>query len=342
MIIGIDAMGGDNAPGVVIEAAKIISKEKRGIDLLFIGDKAQLIDHLPESQIIHAPSVIGMHELPDEAFRKKKDSSIAIGTSLQKEGKIDAFVSAGHTGACVMFSLLGLGRVAGVRRPAIGIFFPTKHGSAFVLDVGAGVSAKPEDLYQFGVMGTKCVEGLTGNKNPKVAVLSVGEEAAKGSPITKEASEIMQKSNLNFIGNIEGHQILEGISDVVVCDGMVGNILLKVAESVVSTVKTIIKDAINTSISAKLGGAIIAGPLRKGFASFNYEKYGGALLLGVKGVTIISHGRSTAEAIKNAVYTAADYVKAEINKYIEKAFQGQPISNNNSINSSTPNSSILL
>lgn len=332
MIIGIDAMGGDNAPDVVIDAAKIIEKENKGINLLFIGDRNKLMGHIPESQIVHAPTVIEMNESPEDAFRKKKDSSIAVGTLLQKEGKIDAFISAGHTGACVMFSVLWLERLQGVRRPALGAFFPTKHGSSLVLDVGAGVLVKPQDLYQFGIMGAKCVEGITGNKNPKVAMLSVGEESGKGSPLTKEASEIMQKSGLNFIGNIEGHQILEGLSDVVVCDGMVGNIMLKAVESVVSTIKTIIKDAINTSLSAKIGGAMLAGPLKKGFANFNYEQYGGALLLGVKGVTIISHGRSTGEAIKNAVYTAAEYVKSGVNKYIEKTIKEHPLPNGNIVN----------
>ncbi|MDD5530306.1 MAG: phosphate acyltransferase PlsX [bacterium] len=318
IIIGLDAMGGDNAPQMVIEASKSLLLEK-DIDILFIGDREKLTGHLPEDKIVHAPSVISCSELPEDAFRKKKDSSIAIGTMLQKEGKIDAFVSAGSTGACVMFSLLTLGRLKGVRRPALGIFFPTKSGNfTFILDVGAVTLVKPYDLYQFGVMGAKCIEKLTGNNNPKVAILSVGEESVKGSPLTKEAFDIMKKSKLNFIGNIEGHQIIEGISDVVVCDGMVGNILLKLAESVLSTFKDVIKKTIDSSIWAKMGGALIAGALRREFGKFNYEQYGGAFLLGVKGVTIISHGRSSAEAIKSAVHTAASYVKEGVNEYIEE------------------------
>lgn len=316
MIIGVDAMGGDYAPQVVIEAIQGID-----IDVRLIGDKSLLADKVPESKIIHSPSVVKMDESPQEAFRKKKDSSIAIGTRLQKEHQIDAFVGAGNTGAYVMFSLLELGRIKGVRRPALGTFFPNKDGYTFVLDVGAVTEVRANDLYQFGVMGALCVEGVTGKKEPSVAILSIGEERSKGSSLTKEVFTLMQDSELNFLGNIEGHNILKGIADVVVCDGVVGNVMLKFGESVIETTQATMRGAIRSSFKAKLGGFLLKTAFKEHFSRLNYEKYGGALLLGTKGVTIICHGRSNSEAIRNAIYTAARYVEAGVNKRIEQFFQ---------------------
>jgi len=319
MIIGIDAMGGDYAPQVIIEAVQGLNISD--FDVRLIGDKKKLIGKIPESKIIHAPSIVEMDESPQEAFRKKKDSSIAIGTNLQKKGEIDAFVGAGNTGAYVMFSLLELGRIKGIRRPALGTFFPSKNEYTFVLDVGAVTEVRPEDLYKFGVMGSLCVEGIIGKQNPKVALLSVGEEESKGSSLTKEAYDLMQNSELNFLGNIEGHKILEGIADVVVCDGVVGNVMLKFGESVIETTQSVIKGAIKSSLKAKLGGLLLKTAIKEHFSSLNYEKYGGAFLLGVKGVTIICHGRSNSTAIRNAIYTAARYVDSRVNKHIEQFFQ---------------------
>jgi glycerol-3-phosphate acyltransferase PlsX len=318
MIIGIDAMGGDYAPQIIIEAVNELPSNVN-FDVLLIGDKSKLIHKVPESKIIHAPSVIQMDELPQEAF-KKKDSSIAISVELQKQGKIDALVGAGNTGAYVMFSSIELGRIKGIRRPALGTFFPSKNDGTFVLDVGANMLVKPEDIYQFGVMGALCVEGITGKKNPSVSILSVGEEEAKGNTLTKDAYTLMQKSGLNFLGNIEGHKILDGISDVVVCDGFVGNVMLKFGEGIVDIISYLIKEAINSSISTRIGGLLLKNELKRRFAKVRYQKYGGALLLGIKGVTVICHGRSNAEAIKNAIYTAVRYLEANVNTRIEQFF----------------------
>jgi glycerol-3-phosphate acyltransferase PlsX len=312
MRIGVDAMGGDYAPQIVIDAVKDID-----IDVLLVGDKAQLAGKVPDSKIMHAPGAIKMNEAPQQAFRRK-DSSIAVGIDLQKRGKIDAFVGAGNTGAYVMFSSLELGRIKGIRRPALGTFFPGWNGDTFVLDLGANVAVKPEDIYQFGVMGALCVEGITSKKNPSVALLSVGEEESKGSPLTKEAFNLLRKSSLNFVGNIEGHGIFEGLSDIVVCDGFVGNTILKLGESVIELTTQMIKDAINTSVVTKIGGLLLRRSLRNRFSRLRYQKYGGALLLGIKGVTIICHGRSNAEAIRNAIYTAARYVESGVNQRIEQ------------------------
>jgi len=327
MIIGIDAMGGDYAPKVVIEAVKGLSD----IDLLLIGDKNQLIGEITESKIVHAPTSIQMDESPREALRKK-DSSIAIGTQLQKEGKIDAFVGAGNTSAYIMFNSLWLRRVKGVKKPALGTFFPSKNGFTFVLDVGATVSVRPEDLFQFGVMGSLTVEGITGKKKPSVALLSVGEEDVKGGTLTRETFNLLQNSGLNFIGNIEGHQILDGISDVVVCDGMVGNALLKFGESIVNLIQTTIKDAIKSSFKAKMGGLLLGPSLKKFFSRMSYDEYGGAVVLGTNGVTIICHGRSSPKAIRNAIYMAEKYVKSGVNKRIEQFLQAQDYENTNKTN----------
>lgn len=316
MRIGIDAMGGDYAPQIVIDAVRSI---KDSINVVLIGNKSLLSGKVPDSKIIHAPTVIKMDELPQDVF-KRKDSSIAIGILLQKRGEIDAFVGAGNTGAYVMFSSLELGRIKGIKRPALGTFFPGKNGYTFVLDVGASPVVRAEDIYQFGVMGALCVEGITGKKNPSISILSLGEEEEKGNPLTKEAYNLMQKSELNFLGNIEGHKILEGVSDVVVCDGFVGNTMLKFGESVVEFTVSLIKDAVNDSPFTKLGGLLVSSSLKERFSMLRYQKYGGAVLLGVKGVTVICHGRSNSEAIRNAIFTAAKYVKAEVNTKIEQFF----------------------
>lgn len=314
MRIGVDAMGGDYAPQIIIEAVKDIE-----IDVVLVGNKAKLIGKVPDSQIIHAETVIGMDESPQEAF-KKKDSSIAIGTLLQKKREIDAFVGAGNTGAYVMFSSIELGRIKGVRRPALGTFFP---GNTFVLDVGANTVVRAGDIYQFGVMGALCVEGITGKKGPSVSILSVGEEEEKGNPLTKEAYNLMQNSGLNFMGNIEGHKVLEGVVDVVVCDGFVGNVMLKFGEGIVEIITSLIKDAVNRSSFTKLGGLLLRSSIKEQFSKMRYQKYGGALLLGIKGVTVICHGRSNSEAIRNAIYTAERYVKSGINDRIEQFFVGE-------------------
>lgn len=312
--IGVDAMGGDFAPQVILEAVKDI----HDLNICLVGERTQLEGKVSRAQIIHAPTVIHMGESPQEAFKKKKDSSIAIGTELQREGKIDAFVGAGNTGAYMMFALLRLGRIKGIRRPALGTFFPTQKEPTFVLDVGATPTVKPEDMFRFGVMGALAVNGLTEKENPSVAILSVGEEEIKGSTLTRGTFELMQNSHLNFSGNIEGHQILEGLSDVVVCDGAVGNAILKFGESIVEIIQSAIKEAVKSSFKAKIGGALLWPSLKEFFYRMSYEEYGGAILLGTQGVTLICHGRSSSKAIKNAIYTAAKYVKAGINEHIEQ------------------------
>lgn len=316
MKIAVDAMGGDRAPDVIIEAVE--GSELRDYVVL-IGDESKLQDKVSTGvEVVHAPEVIGMDEHPTEAFRKKKNSSIGIGTELQKQGKVDAFIGAGNTGAYMAFATLGLGRLKGVERPALATFFPTKRGYTLVLDVGANTSVKPTHLFQFGTMGSLYVEKITGKENPSVALLSMGEEDTKGDSLTLKAFELMKESSLNFVGNIEGHHILEGNVDVVVCEGTVGNAILKFGESVVEITQEAIRDIVKTSLRAKLGGFLLRPSLKSFFARMSYDEYGGAVLLGVNGITVVCHGRSSPKAIRNAIRMAAKCVKENINSHIEK------------------------
>jgi glycerol-3-phosphate acyltransferase PlsX len=326
MKIGVDGMGGDYAPQVVIEAVNSIKGE---FDIVVVGNEKALKNELKNAEIVHAEEVIEMEEEPQKAI-KKKNSSIGIGIALEKEEKIDAFISAGNTGAYVMFSVLELGRIENVRRPALGVFFPGKNGYTFVLDVGANVESKVEDMVDFGIMGSMCVEGLIEKKNPTVGLLSIGEEEIKGSYFNKEIFNLMKEKLPNFYGNIEGHKILDNVVDVLVCDGFVGNVLLKFGESVVDTVWWAMKEGIKKGkIFAKLGGILLQKHIKKELGRLRYQKYGGAILLGVKGVNIICHGRSDAETIRNAIYTAEKYVKKRINKKIEENLKRRKNGKNN-------------
>jgi glycerol-3-phosphate acyltransferase PlsX len=313
--IAVDAMGGDRAPDVIIEAVE--GSELRD-SVVLVGDESKLQGKVPAGlEIVHAPEIIGMGEHPTEAFRKKKKSSIGIGTELQKQSKVDAFVGAGNTGAYMAFATLGLGRLKSVERPALATFFPAKKGYTLVLDVGANTSVKPSHLLQFGAMGSLYVEKITGKENPLVALLSMGEEETKGDTLTRKAFELMRESSLNFVGNIEGHHILDGNVDVVVCEGTIGNAILKFGESVVEVIQEGVRNIVNTSLKAKLGGALLKPSLKAFFARMSYDEYGGAVLLGTNGITIISHGRSSPKAIRNAIRMAAKCVEENINSSIE-------------------------
>lgn len=333
--IVVDAMGGDNGvvPNIIgaIEAARI-SKGK--FQVILVGDtmaiKTELAAGVGEAeykeedlekygvQMVHASQNIDMHETPTEALRNKRDSSISVGLRLQKQGKAEGFISAGNTGAVMGASLFELGRIEGVSRPAIATFMPTEHGGCIVVDAGANPDCKPHYLLEFGMMGTSFARYVFERPNPKVGLLSLGEEATKGDELTQKAHLLLAKSNLNFIGNIEGKDILKGTADVVVCDGFVGNVILKFAESVVRMFYGSIKRYVYTSIFAKLGAFLLKPALKKFAKDLDYEEYGGAPLLGVKGVCIICHGRSTAKAIKNAILVAHRCVSHQVNEHIKE------------------------
>ncbi len=334
-LIVLDCMGGDNGPAPIIEGAFEAIKSARGrFRVALVGDEVAIRTELASGvgdgeyreedleryglKIIHASQTIEMHESPAEALRNKRDSSISVGLRLQRSGQAEAFVSTGNTGAVMGAALLELGRLPGVLRPAIASFMPTELGGCIILDVGANVDCKPQHLLQFAMMGSSYARYVFDRPQPKVGLLSVGEESSKGHGVVQRAHQLLTQSQLNFIGNIEGRDILRGTADVVVCDGFVGNIILKFAESVVRMFFRSIKRYVYTSIFAKLGALLIKPALKKFAKDLDYEEYGGAPLLGVNGVCIICHGRSSAKAIKNAALVAYRCVAHRVNDHIKQ------------------------
>jgi glycerol-3-phosphate acyltransferase PlsX len=333
--IVVDAMAGDNgiAPNIegAIEAARI---SKGRYQVVLVGDEVTIKTELATGvgkaeykeedlarhgvKLVHASQSIGMHETPTEALRNKRDSSILVGLRMQKDGEAEGFISSGSTGAVMAGALLSLGRLEGVSRPAIASFMPTEHGGCIILDVGANLDCKPQQLLQFAAMGSSYAQYVFDKPQPKVGLLSVGEEASKGHERIQQTHQLLSASRLNFIGNIEGKDILRGTADVVVCDGFVGNVVLKFAESVVRMFFGSIRRYVYTSIFAQLGGLLIKPALKRFAKDLDYEEYGGAPLLGVDGVCIICHGRSTAKAIKNAVLVAYRCVAHRVNEHIRE------------------------
>jgi glycerol-3-phosphate acyltransferase PlsX len=300
-------------------------KEARDIEIALVGNQDLLEECFSKAgvqkqsiHIVHAPQAVEAHEKPSEAFRKKKDSSIAKGTMLLKQGEVDAFVSAGNTGAVVAFAIFTLGRLKGVSRPALASFFPTKTDCTLALDVGATTDTKVINLVQFALMGSIYYEKIIGKNNPTVALLSVGEERSKGKDLTHEVFKALEQSPLNFIGNVEGNDILRGKADVVVMDGFVGNTMLKFGESIVHLLGDAIRNAVKSRMRYKLGGILLRPAMRALFNKLSYEEYGGAVLLGVNGVTIVSHGRSSVKAIKNAVFAAQKDAREKVNDIISE------------------------
>jgi len=323
IVISLDAMGGDNAPVSEVAGAVETIKDTEGISIILTGNKEIVERELAKFSfdssrisVRHASEVISMHESAADALRKKPDSSIAVGLKLLKSKEADAFISAGNTGAVMAASLFTLGRIANVSRPTIGSRFPTERGITLVFDVGANVDCKPIHLLEFAVMGSVFAEHIHGIKNPTVGLLSVGEEKTKGDLVTTQAYELLEKSNLNFIGNVEGRDILKGSTSVIVCDGFTGNIVLKFAEGVLGLLKTKFTDYANQGFFSKMKVGLAYGTLKTIMKDFDYQEYGGVPLLGVNGVSIIGHGRSSPKAIKNMILKAEHMVRAKINETI--------------------------
>lgn len=323
--VAIDAMGGDYAPFSVVAGAVLAHKTfGDSVELILVGDsdKIQLeLQNLNANQlplrVVHADQMIGMADEPAESVRKKPNSSIVISLSLLRKGECEAFISAGNTGAVMAASLLVLGRLKGISRPAIGTFFPTEKGQALVLDVGANSDCKALNLYQFGLMGAIYYSQIFSNSNPLVGLLSIGEEKSKGNETTIASHKLLSAADLNFAGNIEGRDILKGRADVVVCDGFVGNIILKFAESIDSFLGELVRRRVRVNFFAKIGALLLKPAFRDLKRNLDYAEYGGAPLLGINGVSIICHGGSSPKAIKNAVGLARTMVVKDINKQIE-------------------------
>lgn len=326
MKLAVDAMGGDKAPEEIVKGA-IQAAKKFPCEIVLVGDENKIHEFLKDEPDIknlpltvkHASEVIEMGEHPADAVRNKKDSSIVVATQMVKNGECDAVLSAGSTGAAVAAAQLILKRIHGIGRPAIATPIPTPKGVTLMLDSGANVDSKPEHLLQSGIMGALYAEHVFGVKNPKVGLLNIGEEETKGNEQVKEAYQLFQDAkNINFCGNAEGRDIPEGHFDVVVCDGFVGNVVLKFGEGLALTILKLIKEAIDDGgISAKVGALLLTPTLKALAKRLDVSEYGGAPLLGVNGCCIISHGSSDAKSICSAIKAAGEYVNGNVLEHIK-------------------------
>lgn len=325
MRIAVDAMGGDHAPMEIVRGARDAAHDL-GVSILLVGDQEKIARELDGDDvggrivIVHAPEVVGMGEHPVNAIRKKKNSSIVVATQLVKERSAEAIVSAGSTGAQMASSLLILGRIKGVDRPAISTLMPSAKGAVVLLDAGANVDCKPQHLQQFAVMGSLYAEKVLGLPSPKVGLINIGSEESKGNELTLASYKLLQQSGLNFIGNIEGRDLFLGDSDVAVCDGFVGNVILKSAEGFAFGLLGMFQQElgrIEDIIGRERIMRIMSGFKRR----LDYAEYGGAPLLGVDGVSVICHGSSKARAIKNAIRVAKETVEQGLVPAIKESLE---------------------
>ena len=321
-------MGSDRAPKPEIEGA-LAAARHYGVKVLLIGPEAQLkreLTHHPSAsylpiEVVNASQVITMQDKAALAVRSKRDSSMRVGLRLVRDKKAIGFVTAGHTGAAMATAKMVLGALPGVDRPALAMIFPTSAAKPCILiDVGANVDSKPQNLAQFAIMGEMYSRSIFGAKKPTVGLLSIGEEETKGNELTRQAYALLKDLPLNFIGNVEGRDVYNGRVDVIVCDGFVGNVALKISEGLVEAVRYLLKQSLTSTITAQVGALLS----RKAFVDFgkrlDYSEYGGAPLLGLKGVAIVGHGASNNNAIKNAIRVAKQFAESGINERIEQEF----------------------
>lgn len=328
MRVIIDCMGGDNAPSEVVKGALMAAKEY-DVEIILVGDEEGIKKEISEEyknimnrlQIIHTTEIITNDESPTLAIRRKKDSSIVVGLKYLKEGKADAFISAGNTGALLAGGLFIVGRIDGIDRPCLAPVIPGEKGHFMLLDSGANAECKPKNILQFGIMGSIYSKKVLGKENPKVGLVNIGAEEEKGTEFIKQSFNMLKNSNLNFIGNIEPREIPKGECDVVLSDGFVGNVILKLYEGVAQTIFDILKREIYSSLIYKIGGAILKPVFKKFKKDFDYTEYGGAILLGVNKVVIKAHGSSNAKAIKNAVRQSINCVKGSVIELIREEIE---------------------
>lgn len=325
MKIVLDAMGGDKGLGPIISGGLRAAREM-GIEIVFVGRRPQIEQELGQHDaegarfcIVHSDQVVEMSEEPGAAIRAKRDSSMVVGMGLVKTGEAAAFVSAGNSGGTLAAAQLQLGRITGIRRAALGTVFPTLDGRCFLLDIGATTDCKPAYLLQFGVMGSAYARGIMHVPEPRVGILSTGEEEGKGSLLVKEAYQLLKSARLNFLGNVEGKDVTDHLADVVVTDGFTGNVFIKTSEGVASLIMKTLQREIKRRPHAVVGAMLARGALRAARACLDYSDYGGAALLGVNGVAIVAHGRSDQKAIRNAVRVAKQSVDFDITAAIKEA-----------------------
>jgi glycerol-3-phosphate acyltransferase PlsX len=322
--IAVDSMGSDNSPFSEVEGA-IQAAKAFGVHVILVGKESLLTPLLKESggeglssiEIRNATQVISMEEPPTSAIRKKKDSSIRVTAELVRDKVASGLVSAGNTGAVMAISKMVFGAVPGVDRPALAAILPTLAGHAVVLDVGANITCKPRHLVQFAVMGHLFSRKIVGITSPRVGLMSVGEEESKGNELTKEVYRALKQLHLNFIGNVEGRDLYNGRADVIVCDGFTGNVALKTSEGLIEAVLKLLKDELSRNLKAKLGALLSQQSFKRLKKRLDYAEYGGAPLLGLRGASIICHGRSSSHAIKNAIRVAKEYAENQVNAKLE-------------------------
>jgi glycerol-3-phosphate acyltransferase PlsX len=310
--IALDAMGGDNAPDEIVKGALLAAAEYPNVAITLVGREEVVREKLgadvpPSIDIVDAREVVDMTDNALAPLRRKRNSSIRVCANLVAEGKADAMVSAGHTGAAMTSAYKVLGTIEGVSRPALAAVLPNAKGYTVLLDVGANVDAKPENLREFAVMGHFYAQMIFGIEAPRVGLLSIGEEEGKGNQTTKDTFRVLKETGLNFMGNAEGRDVFNGNADVIVCDGFVGNVVLKASESLAEMMSRLIREEITRGFTRKMGALLAKGAFEDVKKRTDYSEYGGAPLLGVNGGCIISHGRSNAKAIKNAVRVARDF-----------------------------------
>jgi len=323
LTIAVDTMGGDLGPSAVIEGAVLASREFPDINLTLVGDEAVITDELasiakkyPQEalhkfKILHAPEVIGFDETPTVAIKQKKNSSMVVGLKHLKSGEAQGFVSAGSTGALLVGIFAFCKRQSGIHRPALCALLPTKTGMTLLLDCGANAEVKPAYLLQFGQLGAEYMQNVMGIKNPRVGLVNIGTEKEKGTPLLQEAYELLENSGLNFVGNIEGRGIPAGEVDVAVCDGFVGNVVLKLTEGLSKTLMGMIKEELMASKISKLGALLAKGAFGRLKKKFDYREVGGAPFLGLESLVVKAHGSSDALAIKNAIRQCVLYSKSK-------------------------------
>ena len=319
--IAVDAMGGDFGPRIVVPAAVLAARE--GIAVTLVGDESAIngvLDGLDtqglDISIVHASQVVEMDDKPADALRRKKDSSIQVACRLVKQGEAQGVVSAGNSGATVACGMFILGRIPGVQRPALAGILPTEKNPMVLIDVGANVDSKPQHLLQFGLMADVFARYVLGIKDPSVGILSIGEEEGKGNAAVREAFDLFKKSQMRFIGNVEGRDIFTGEVDVVVCDGFVGNVALKLSEGLARSLSHILRDELKSSWLSKLGTLLSLGAFKRFKKIVDYAEYGGAPLLGLRDIVIVAHGKSNELAIVNCIRMAATSIRNNANEHL--------------------------
>ncbi|AUG57704.1 Phosphate acyltransferase [Acetivibrio saccincola] len=332
LVILVDAMGGDSAPESVVNGCIDAVNEADGFEVLLLGDKNKITEILNKRnfksdriKIHETTEVITVEDIPTKAIKTKKDSSMVVGFKMLKEKKGDIFVSCGNSGALMAGALLILGRIKGVDRPSLAAIIPTKTGKGLIIDAGLNTVCKPINYYQFGIMGSIYIKAMLGLEKPRVGLVNIGSEEGKGNEVLKQAHTLLSNSKLNFVGNVEGNDVMMGEVDVIVCDGFTGNVLLKFLEGTASFFMHSLRNIFNTNFKTKLSGLMIKKQFMEYRSKLNPEEHGGAPILGVNGLVFKSHGNSNAKTVKNVVIKASKFASDNVIESIKNEFSNMEV-----------------